>query len=290
MTSRTRTDAHSPLNLVTEDYEYVWSYDSQQPGCLIEVVKTGWWQEISSNRANIHDQGQCDHCGAWLRYIAILKHTPTGKFLEVGETCLDNRFGRATADFHVLRRQAALDRKEQRILTAWNAYKAEHAHVDWDTLAASTNGFVINVLAKGRKYGNLSDRQLEAIQEAIVRDAQREERKAIEATIPTVPVPEGKGIVITGKLVSRKWKETDFGSVEKCLVVVETPEGQYKVWGSIPSSLYDTFKGTREVDVPGAAIGDTVTFTANVKRSDNDTSFGFYSRPRKASIVSKENQ
>jgi hypothetical protein len=282
-----RGDVHSPTNLVPEDYEYLFAWDNQQPGCLLGIAQSEAWREWHANGPATPDanSSQCTHCGAHLRYVALLRYIPTGQYLYVGETCLDNRFERSSADFHTLRKAAQLDREKQRLLTAWNDYKAENAHVDWDLLATSENGFIKNVLAKGRQYGNLSDKQRDAIVKAYDRDVNRVINEAAWALIPTVPVPTGKGLTITGKLVSRKWKETDFGSVEKCLVVVTTPEGEYKVWGSIPAALYGTTEG---LEVTGAVeVGDTVTFRASVEASSDDPSFGFYKRPTRASIVAK---
>lgn len=281
-----RQDVHSPLNLVTEDYEYLFAWDSGTPGCLVGIAQSDAWREWHANGpveipGREVSSSQCTHCGAHIRYVALLRYIPTGQYLYVGETCLDNRFGRATADFQHLRKQAQLDREQQRLLTAWNEYKADHAGVNFDLLATSTNPFIVDVLGKGRKYGNLSDKQLAAIVKAFERDSQRVVEQAQRALVPTAPCPVGNRLTITGRLVSRKWKQTDFGSVEKCLVVVDTGAGEYKVWGSVPKGLY----GDERTGVGRAEVGNLVTFVANVTRSDNDEAFGFYSRPTKAQVL-----
>lgn len=318
--TKTRTDSHSPLNLVTEDYEYVFAYDSGTPGALREVADTEWWQNICANQANVHDGGQCDHCGAYLRYRAILKHTPTGQFIEVGETCLDNRFGRASADFHALRKQAALDRKEQKILTAWNEYKATHVVIDvldkndnvlyphinvlWDALAESTNPFIVNVLHKGRQYSNLSDRQLNAIVRSFLQDIERA-FQAPEAEEVWLPVPVAKAFVIEGVVLTEKWQDSDFGPTHKFLIKAAVDGGFIKLWGSVPKSLEgfltcpvhgDHNKGWAACDqncqreyTHTVQKGDTVRLVANVKPSNNDDTFGIFSRPRQGTIVEVAN-
>jgi len=325
--STARTDAHSPLNLVTEDYEYIWAYDSESPGALRNVAGTDWWNEICANRANVHDGAQCDHCGAWIRYRAILKHVPTGQYIQVGETCLDNRFGRASADFHALRKQAALDRKEQKILKAWNEYKETHTVIDvldkndnvlyshvnvlWDALAESTNGFIINVLHKGRQYGNLSDRQLNAIVRSFLQDIEKAfatpEPEEIWLDVPTV-----KAFTVEGVVLAEKWQDSDYGPQHKCLVKVDVDGGSLKLWGSVPKSLEGEWKHqpcdkhpngietTFKIDgkdtthfcqcQPALLVGevhkgDKVRFVANIEPSRNDSTFGIFKRPRKASIV-----
>ena len=47
----------------------------------------------------------------------------------------------------------------------------------------------------------------------------------------------------------------------------------WRVWGTKPS------------EISTAARGDVVAFTATVSASDDDDSFGFYSRPTKAHII-----
>lgn len=280
-----RSDVHSPTNLTTEDYDFVVAFDNDPYGgdgfdYVGEfgrkekelIIKATGLLEASAT-ARYGTGFQCDHCGAHIRYVAILVHKPTGDHIAVGETCLDNRFGRATSDFQKLRKAAKLDREKQRLLVASNEYRADHADVDWLALDESENSFVQDVIRKLRQYGSISDKQLAAIQNALVRDAERAVRQAAEALIPKGEVPEGKGLVIEGELVSTKWIEGQYGHALKGLVKVETPQGVYKVWGTVPTAIFE------------ADRGDIIRFTANVQRSEKDADFGFFSRPRKATIV-----
>jgi hypothetical protein len=272
MTS-TRTDVHSPLNLVTEDYRYEGAYylgssdydgysgvDCPEPG----VLKYGGHYGESDDR--------CDHCGAHISYGAILHHLPTGTHIHVGEICLDNRFSLATAEFQQLRKQAQLDRERQHLFVAWNEYKATH-DAPWDALEALQNDFVKDVLGKGRRYGYLSDRQLAAIVRVADGAAKYEAAKAERLANPTpkAPVPEGR-VVIEGKIVSAKNVETDFGWVRKILVVVTDANGaEYKVYGNAGSSFN------------ACERGDIIRFTATVTAKEFD--FGFFSRPAKGEIL-----
>ena len=76
---------------------------------------------------------------------------------------------------------------------------------------------------------------------------------------------------IEGVVAAMKPKETPYGIVIKGLI--KLPSGG-KVWGTIPSALLDT-----------CDVGSRVRFVATVDRSDNDSKFGFYSRPTKAAFV-----
>lgn len=299
-----RTDIHRPAELVPENYREVGWYDL---GTSTERPSIHLSHEVSADDrlwVGVHgDQlHRCDHCGARLRYGAELVHIPTGGHIHVGETCLGNRFNRSSSEFHALRKAAQLDRERQRLLTAWNEYKAANP-VDWEALSASENGFIKDVLRKGRQYGYLTDNQLAAIVKAYDRDVEYAAKKANEAVIPRVPAPEGK-TTITGKIVSIKEKDSDWGTVLKCTVVCSTDDGEFVVWGSLARALEgewgctecksttsnvvhkDSCTQSAGFDYIGQAkVGDTVTFSATFTRSNDDESFAFYKRPTKASIV-----
>lgn len=279
----TRTDSHSPKNLVTEDYNYVAVLDlhpDDKPTPAMVAYRRRMMDLLISSPA-VRNIGQCDHCGARIRYTAILRHLPTGEHIHVGETCLDNRFERSTADFQAMRKQAELDRAEHRIKTAVAAFVAANPDLafmtSWETTReASTNDFVIDVAGKLRKYGELSERQVAAVRAALVRDAEWAAKKAVvqaakdaaEAANPAQPVPTGR-IVLTGEVLTTKYVDSQFGSTLKMLV---KEDRGFKVWGTVPNSL----------DVER---GDRVAFTATVEPSKDDATFGFFTRPSKASAV-----
>lgn len=268
MTTTTRTDAHSPAHLVTEDYEYLFAADTRGPWAL--GLGRGFLAELTNYDPATANRGsaRCHHCGAHLRYVAWLRHLPTGYTVVVGETCLDNRFSLATADFHRIRKAAELDRQAHRIRNLVAEFVAANPDLAFmaDKDHEHTNSFVADVARKLRAYGELSERQVEAVRRSIVRDAERDVERAVE---PTAPVIEGRGEV-SGRVLSTKWQDSDFGSTLKMLV---QDDRGFKVWGSVPSSI--------EVE-----RGDVVRFTATVERSQDDEAFGFFKRPTKAVVVS----
>lgn len=78
-------------------------------------------------------------------------------------------------------------RKEERRQTEVIAYQKEHAAVfDWVHGKAPTNSFASSLLAGFLQYGRLTDRQIEAVEHAIVEDErraqERKERAEREAT------------------------------------------------------------------------------------------------------------
>lgn len=274
----TRTDLHSPTNLVTEDYTYVAAFDTQEGIANKPEVYVTWRNGIYSKVFATNDErgmNQCHHCGARMRYTAVLEHTPTGQYIAVGETCADGRFSMATADFHKLRKAAELDRAGQRIRKLVAEFIEANQDLAWlDTKdystfphALQTNSFVCDIARKLRHYGNLSQAQADAVRKTVAAHKVREETpKVVEETAPVV---EGR-IIITGTVVSTKWQDSDFGGSLKMLV---KDDRNFKVWGTVPSSLDEVGPGVR------------VSFTGTVTKSDNDESFGFFRRPTKASKV-----
>lgn len=272
MTTITRTDAHRPAALVTEDYEYMFAADTGSAGWAAGLVGTEFWAELTNYAPETADRGanQCHHCGARIRYVAWLRYAPTGRTICVGETCLENRFELASADFHKLRKAAELDRKAQRIVKLVATFVAENPDLAFmaDKTHAHTNEFVADVSRKLRTYGELSERQVSAVRKAVVRDAEYAARKAEQAEEIKAPAPSGT-VTVTGTVVSTKWHESQYGSTLKW--TVKSDEG-FLVWGTVPSNVT-------------VERGDRVTFTANLTVSDRDECFAFGKRPRKAQVI-----
>lgn len=132
----------------------------------------------------------------------------------------------------------------------------------------------------------------------------RAERATTDAARPAVP--EGR-VQVTGTILSTKIVEGDYGTAFKVLI---EDESGFKVYGTLAKNLCDAFEtefyaeqgedfDTRSV---GYSVwftgsineperfkgikGRKVTFTAAIEASKDDKSFGFFSRPTKAGIVS----
>ena len=99
----------------------------------------------------------------------------------------------------------------------------------------------------------------------------REAAKAAEAAAagPVEDVPTGAGrTVVTGVIVGLKTVESQWGTAYK--MVVRDDRG-FRIYVTQPDAIGD------------ATRGDRVTFTARLTASDDDPTFGFGSRPTKAS-------
>jgi hypothetical protein len=231
------------------------------------------------------DDGRCDHCGANIRYRAVLRYRPNGQHIQVGETCLENRFGRATEDFQALRKQAELDRAEQRIKKAVAAFVEANPDLAWmgeKEVPAEYAGsfFLSDVARKLRMYGELSERQVAAVRKAMPQEQafqarkreQAEERARQEAERPSAPVPTGR-VTVTGEVFKVKYPE-EYDQFPTTKMLVQDDRG-FRVWGSVPSSI------------SAVRRGDRVSFSAEVEASKDDPRFGFYRRPTKAQIVAE---
>jgi len=302
-----RTDVHAPTHLITEDYEYWGSYDGGEvaeydpiSGKFSETRKVRIYRFIKEHGLKFaathgHNGDQCDHCGAHLRYVALMLHKPTNTILHVGENCLANRFEQATAAFHAMRKAAELDREKMRIKTAREEYFAANPdiRIAYDRfISYSKNGgltgtefedsFLQDLMRKLRDYGSLSEKQTPWVEKCISRWVDRKlaekEREDEKATI--ADVEEGT-YEFTGTIVSVKEHFSDFGSSWKMTVKAE--DGRV-YWGTIPVQLFDidiTNKDLKEETV-------TVTIKAAVTRSEKDRTFGFFKRPRLVSVTDAE--
>lgn len=272
-----RTDIHRPAALVTEDYSFIAAFDTQQGIANKPEAYVTWRNDLFAKVFATNDErgmNQCHHCGARMRYTGVLLHTPTGQHIAVGETCMDNRFALATNEFQALRKAAELDRAAHRIVKAVEAFVLANVDLAWLAskdhtsfpFGLATNWFVCDVARKLRQYGDLSERQIEAIRKAAAQAEVRANTPVIEEVL--VPVVEGR-IVITGTVLTTKWQDSDYGGSLKMLV---KDERGFKVWGTVPSSV--------NVD-----RGDTITFTATVEAKEGEIGFGFFKRPSKATAT-----
>lgn len=120
----TRTDIHRP-SAPTFDPE---AYD-----CWGVFDLTPEWGDCGDRQRTVNSAidagyrfashqtgGQCGHCGAHLRYVALMIHEGSKEMIWVGETCLAGRFESLTkAQFDQLRKTAKLDRERQAKLAAF---------------------------------------------------------------------------------------------------------------------------------------------------------------------------
>jgi len=125
-----------------------------------------------------------------------------------------------------------------------------------------------DMAARLAQYGSLSDRQVAFA----LKLAAEVSSKPAERRVPA-PVAAGRQTV-EGTVVSLKSYDGQFGVTLKMLVRVDTPDGSWLAWGTVPSGL----------DQAGVARGDVVRFDAKLALGD-EPHFARFSRPTHGSVV-----
>jgi hypothetical protein len=102
---------------------------------------------------------------------------------------------------------------------------------------------------------------------------------------PKADVIEGEATNVKGKLISARYKEGPYGAQPKALI---EDERGFRVYGTLPAKLGD------ELSKRAAATGDPnwenylkahptgIHLTGATKKSQKDSAFGFYSKPKNA--------
>ena len=273
--------------------------------------------EKSGGSYSQHEHGGlCHICGSVNAiYSASFYHAKSNSYIKAGLDCAQKLECSGIEAFRKnvkkAKEAAAGKNKAQKILDeaglgkAWDLYAAYDVEVkafrkvmkDWQDANpdaepnyegviegapkfrdVSRDEFVVqDIVGKVVKYGNLPSEKAQAylvklldlIERAPEIAAEKAAAKALElANAKPVPVVEGR-VLVKGEVISLKWQEGYYGNVLKMLVKADG----YKLWGSVPSAIAD------EVE-----RGAVVEFNASVKASDDDKSFGFFSRPSKAKV------
>jgi len=176
------------------------------------------------------------------------------------------RFARNLRQKKTEQSRKARARRVERVANFCSFFRARR---DLISVFRCEHSIVKEMLHKIARFGDLSDRQV-----ALARKLHDEASATLEEVAKT-SVPDNTRAEFTGCVVSTKERLTAYGLQYKMLVEVETSEGSFRVWGTIPGSILDQVEK-----------GCSVTLTATLKRSENDDSFGFFSRPAKATVVS----
>lgn len=137
-----RTDIHRPSapEFDPENYDLFgvfdlnpeWGDNGDRMRTVNALVSQGW-----SFSGAPHGSGQCSHCGTYIRYVALMGHTPTHTLLYIGETCLDNRFELTKVEFHQLRKAAALNRDRSALKDRREAFLTANPEMVWLSYASN---------------------------------------------------------------------------------------------------------------------------------------------------------
>jgi hypothetical protein len=88
-------------------------------------------------------------------------------------------------------------------------------------------------------------------------------------------------VTIEGEIISMKMKDTAYGQTLKIMLKCGNAEnGFWKLYGTMPIIKEEEEQNGKKL----ADVGVSIKFDAKVKISDNDPSFGFFSRPTKGQL------
>lgn len=240
--------------------------------------------------AEVHPHGQCDHCGQRLRYVAVMLHRPSDGLIQVGLTCLGNRFSKTAREIKQMMAEAKAARERHAKLDAFLALCAEHqdlayATYAWNIGAAAPEGadiwgvgILADIAGKAREYGAVSEKQLAFVSKILTqldeRFAEQERRNAEIAAAKTEsgPAPEGR-VAVEGTVTKLDTRENAYTGGVRMVMTVTLDNGA-RVWGTIPAAIVEQVEQ-----------GARVAFTATFERDSDDETFAFISRPTKASII-----
>lgn len=298
-TLKRKPSVHNPVNFEPSDYKIIGYFDNVPPQAspmidwadpdsahYFRQMRMNWESDFKALFPN-GNAYKCQHCGQGnVRYVVAAIHEKTGEHVCFGDICCErlnfedhNAFAAAQirSKAQAALKRHKLEQDQADFLKANQSFAEALKEARSNPDAHSRNHFASDIAHKFLTYGSLSEKQVAAFISSIARDLKYIADKAADAAAaPTLPpFVEGNKISMTGEILSIK---TQYGAYGPCVkLLVKLLDGN-KVWGSLPSGLGD------------AAVGDKVTFTATVTKSDTDEHFGFFKRPTKAGIEQKKEQ
>lgn len=267
-----RLDIHRPSLIEPADYEFLTDF---YQGANADLMRDYAYENRSHREfqeasplfdGNWSTKGSCDHCGASFSYGVCYRHLPTGELINVGHICAAGTLS-FPSRVEMKRKEAA---ERGRVLRMVEEFTEENEAVVFHLQEfKAENSFYSDLWMKLHKYGELSERQVAAVERNIDADIERRAKWEAEKA-NAVPVPTGR-MQICGEVKTTKVQESDFGDQVKMLVL---DDRGFKVWGTVPNSIYNVSKGER------------VSFMAQVAPTEKDAYFGIFKRPTQAKLIS----
>lgn len=294
----TRGDIHSPSNVRPERYTWLDSLD------LSDTVSDDEYYAsivVRLIEGSPHDrEDQCAHCGAYLRYVAVMEYRDgSNRYLVPwGHDCLDTLSmleDNAAAKLRQLK--LARQRREQAKRNQEERERFKQDQPDVYTLLQMAVAepqdhldFVLDVAWRFQRDPYLSERQVAALERCVkghekfvLGKLEREERERVRLQTVT-PIPEHllkTRFTETYRVVSTDVRDSDYG-IRYCMLV-EHPDG-WRLWGTAPDSVFSDIRD--DMDRPRKHTH--VRFACRIDPSEDDPTFGYISRPTKAKAFTPE--
>lgn len=257
----------------------------------MEVINEADWDKFNAPKSEAR---RCAMCGHSLKISCAVTHTPTGNGYWIGRDCAAKisqlqRFGDLIKNATVaLAQRIACDKREADFI-------AEHPDVigilTWSKRPAAPR-ISRDICEKLRRFGNISDKQIELLEKIRQQDIERRAKATGKAT-------KGRQ-AIKGTVLKVTAQESEFGGSRwskppvYAHVILDLGNGVH-LSGKLPEHMVldertlvraePHCKVGYEVDTHEIVKkGDTVQLTATVTPG-KDELFGFWKRPAKFSIV-----
>lgn len=212
--------------------------------------------------------GKCSICGAAFLYGDIWVHEATGEHLHVGHTCADK--------YSMLADRSAFEMAHNRLKEAaakelLKSQKAEarrdflNKHPGLEEALKTNHNIVQDIASRFDQYAEMSDKQVALVMK-LAADAQKPAEKRVAA-------PTGR-TTFEGTVVSCKRQNPEFSDRVVMTVKMETAEGSWMAWGTVPADIAraQTAEGLKSL------VGKKVHLTATLEIG-REPHFAFMKRP-----------
>jgi len=226
---------------------------------------------------------QCHHCGQnyHTRYIAVVRHNPTGDMIPFGHICVGRLGFQNRAEFRLnhIRSAAQNARAHERKVQARIQFNSENPEfleaLNKASQLENSFSFISDIL---RKFGGDSvDTPTENQVSAFIKSVGIEEQKIADRKFKEAeemknaqPIIEGR-IQITGEVLTVKEYYSHYHRGTDLKVLVRDDRG-FKVFGTMPVNC---------------ERGDRITFRAEVQKKEEY--FGYFKRPTKGENLREAN-
>ena len=242
----------------------------------LEIWDHDKYKSLIDNDRIKENDNHCSCCNKHIKYSCVCVDNSTGQGYYIGRFCamtIDHlkRFeGRIKGSSKLLAEKVQLEKREQVFLAENKGFAPYVEYVKNNDAPHILKDFY----AKMRRWGNLSERQMECWVNIVDQEKQRAAKKAA-MNASGICLKDGKQD-FEGEVIGIKEVENNYArSYSACATITKMTvllDNGCKVWGTMSSGL-------------NADRGDRVSFSASLKVSDKDNCFGFFNRPTKMMVV-----
>lgn len=229
-----------------------------------------------------HGAGCCSECGTGILHHVVIESLDGSSRRFIGSDCAmkvglsRHQIVNRLSDEDIAKCAAAkADEAAQRNVRAFDTLEANGVAGAWAIyLAMQEPGFpakrqeaiIADIVTKVVQHGSISGPQAKFVSSLLAQIADRPRIEAEKEAAAPFPVTSDR-IEIIGTVLAVKQVESQFGTAWKMLV---RADAGWKIWVTAPGN-------------PGK--GDRVRFFAKVQASQDDSKFGFGSRPTKLTVI-----